>query len=200
MNAAVRHRRALLAAGIAALAAVGCGTPGPPPRLVRLPADAGEASTVAPAAAAVWELAAEVRLPAYLDRETLVVAHSGAAMELLEGIRWAEPLRDAVPRLLRSDLERLRGADRVWLAPLPEPLRAARRLRVELLACHADVAGRVLLLDARWTLADPAGVRPPQAATARLRLPLPGTDAEAIVRAHRTALWQLAERIAASEG
>ncbi|MCK7494324.1 MAG: PqiC family protein [Comamonadaceae bacterium] len=49
-----------------------------------------------------------VTLPEYLERDAIVVA-SGARLETLDGERWAEPLRDALPRLLRADLEALRG-------------------------------------------------------------------------------------------
>ena len=194
------QRRRLGLAGVLLLA--GCGTAAPPPRLYRLAVNAPGGAASAPAASTpqTWELAAEVSLPEYLDRETLVVAAGDTRLQALAGHRWAEPLRDSVPRLLRHDLALLRGADRIWAAPAPPGVAIDRVLRLELLALHADALRRELSLQARWWLTDPRGRAPPLQASAALQLPVDGEDADAIVRAHRLGLWRLAERIAGSAG
>lgn len=199
----MRHARQaraprLIAATALALVVAACGTPGPPPQLYQLPLAAPGAA--APAAAAttaeVWELASDVRLPAYLDRQTLVQQKGGAGLQLLEGHRWAEPLRDTVPRLLQHDLAQLRGADRVWAAPAPGGVNVAKRLQVEVLSLQADAAQ--VQLQARWQLLDPQGRAAPQLGQAQLQVPVAGAQVDAIVAAHRLLLWQLAQRIAAS--
>ena len=190
----------VLALATAALVTA-CGTPGPAPRLYQLrteaPSGSPAPSTVAvPNAQGVWELASDVRVPAYLDRETLVVLDGTSRLELLEGQRWAEPLRDTLPRLLRHDLALLRGASNVWLAPAPPGVNVNRQLRVEVLSLQASRARGAVLLQARWWFTGDRSA-PPQALTAELQVPVSNiNDGDAIAAAHRLALWQLAERIA----
>jgi len=190
----MRLRCLLLVAG---LALAGCGTPPPPPQLYQLRIEAPPAAVPAPRAGnEVWELATALRLPEYLDRETIVVSSGGAGLQPLDGHRWAEPLRDSVPRLLRHDLGLLRGADKVWPAPAPAGVAVARQLRVELLALQATADRAAVHLSARWWLVDPRGQAAPLLGQADLRVPTAGTGVDAIAGAHRAALWQLAERIA----
>jgi len=115
-------RRHILTAALpaAALLLGACaGSSLPAVQWVRLPAEApGPAAAPAPAAPGVWQLMAPVQLPGHLDRDALLVPQGAAGLQGLGGARWAEPLRDAVPRLLRQDLEREFGAP-VWTAPLP---------------------------------------------------------------------------------
>ena len=199
----MKHGPSTSLALAAALLLSACGTPAPAPRLYQLRTEApvaGTPTTAGRAAAAnvqaVWELASEVRVPAYLDRETLVVLDGTARLELLEGQRWAEPLRDTLPRLLRHDLALLRGASSAWLAPAPAGVSVNRQLRVELLSLQASRARGAVLLQARWWFSGDR-TAPPQALTAELQVPVANlNDGEAIAAAHRLALWQLAERIA----
>jgi uncharacterized lipoprotein YmbA len=189
--------------GLAAMLGLGgCGTPPPPARLVQLrsepPPGAASASTRAATPVVPWELAPDLGLPAYLDRETLVLQHGSAGLALLDGQRWAEPLRDALPRVLRADLARLRGGG-VWLAPAPTGTAVAQRLRVELQALQADASARVVRLSARWWFTGGASATALREQAVELAVPLADVrDGEAIAVAHRLALWQLAERIVAS--
>jgi hypothetical protein len=126
------------------------------------------------------------------------VPRGQAGLQALDGHRWAEPLRDAVPRLLRQDLAALLGEARVWTAPLPAGVAPTRQLRVELLALQATADRGAVSLQARWSLADPAGAAPPWVEAAQFEVPSAGPEPDALVAAHRLALWRLAERIAAS--
>jgi uncharacterized lipoprotein YmbA len=201
-----------VALAVAVLLLAGCGSAPPPDRLLRLPlaavaaTSASASPTVAaapPAAAAAaaaspapepWQLVLPVAVPSYLDTSALLVPDPGAGLAPLPGVRWAEPLRDAVPRLLRHDLAQLRGDAGPWTAPLPPGLVAAR-LRVELLAFEAEPDGGAVRLAARWSIARADGSAL-QAARAELRVPVTGAGPDALVLAHRQALRQLAERIA----
>lgn len=190
-----RRRVVFATAAAAALAAAGCST-SPPAHWYQLPVDPPEPAPPSPATGApVWELSPRLQLPGALDRDALLQLQ-GSELQVMQGHRWAEPLRDALPRLLRHDLERLRGRGSVWLAPLPAGLVAQRQLRVEVLALQADPARSRLRLLARWWLAD--GRTAPFTSEADLAIDLAGASAEAIVAAHRRAVWQLARRIAAS--
>lgn len=145
-----------------------------------------------------WQLIQPIVVPAYLDRETILLPQGTGGLLALSGQRWAEPLRDSVPRLLRHDLATLLGESRVWATPLPAGVLIGRQLRVELLAFEATPDRSAVLLRARWSLADPVGTEPPRAEAVTLTVPSAAPDVASLVAAHRLALWRLAERIAAS--
>ena len=199
----LRRTLALGAAAGAAATLAGCATPSPPTQWYELRLDTPAAPAPAPAspaAAGVWELAPQVRLPGALDRDTLVVARADAGLEPLVGHRWAEPLREAVPRVLLHDLQRLHGADRVWAAPAPAGVAVTRRLRVEILALQADAGRSRVRVAARWWWLD---AERPQAApvlgSADLRVAVADpASIDAVAAALLVALARLAERIAAS--
>lgn len=183
---------------VAMLAALlaGCASPLPPVTWLRLPAEVpgSEVPPTAPVGREVWQLMAPVGLPGHLDRDALLVGTGGASLQPLGGVRWAEPLRDVVPRLLRQDLSRAWGAP-VWAAPLPPGVRPTRQLRVEFSALDVTADGRGVQLQARWSLADAQGATPPQVGEAAFVTPASGADADALAAAHRRAVQQLAQRI-----
>jgi uncharacterized lipoprotein YmbA len=159
----------LLAASLAA-----CGTPPPPAiTLWRLPTTADTAAG-APAV--------QVIVPAYLDRDAILVpaagSSAGAALVPFGEHRWAEPLASGVARVLRHEL-----AGRVATAAGP--------LRVELLAFEATPDRRAVRLVARW-----GGVGRAEGSAA-ISAPASGSAADALVASHRAALTELAARIAA---
>lgn len=148
--------------------------------------------------AGAWQLMLPVRLPAYLDDDRLLLPEGASGLQAQPLQRWAEPLRDAVPRVLLADLSLLRAGGAVWTAPLPAGLAPLRQLRVEVLAFEAAADRSSVQLQARWSLAGLVGGMPPKLNEARIDAPSFGGSAEALVAAHRLALWRLAERIAAT--
>ncbi len=161
---------ATLAAGATAALLAACGTPAPPAiTLWRLPTTADTAAS-APAL--------QVSVPAYLDRDAILVPGAGGALVPLGEHRWAEPLAAGVARVLRHEL-----AGRVAAAAGP--------LRVELLAFEATPDRRAVRLVARWGGAGRAE------GSAAISAPASGSAADALVAAHRAALTELASRIAA---
>ncbi|MCA0244015.1 MAG: PqiC family protein [Proteobacteria bacterium] len=199
MNALPR-RRPLLLALLALPALAGCGQ-SPPVQLYRLRAEPPQPFTPPPPSAERWQLLQPVRLPDYLDREAILLPQGRSGVLALSGHRWAESLRDAVPRLLRQDLALLLGEAQVAGSPLPPGWTPTRLLRVELLALEADAdtagAAQAVRWRARWSVSDPTGQRPPQMQVAELRVPAAGASIDDLVAAHRQALWELARRIAA---
>lgn len=194
-----------LLALLAAATLAGCST-SPPVQLYHLPAAAPQAVPAAAADGEVWQLMAPVRVPDYLDREALLLPQGRTGLRVLPGHRWAETLRDAVPRVLKQDLATLRGESRVWTTPLPPGVAATRQLRVELLAFEAEADRSAVQLQARWTLADAAAgatpstsaATPPATYSTLIRVPADDASVDALVAAHRLALWQLAVRISAT--
>ncbi len=149
-----------------------------------------------PGDGAVWEVARTVGLPGALDRDTLMVASGAASLEPLAGHRWAEPLRESVPRLLAADLALLRGEGLVWRAPAPAGAAPAKRLQVEIVTLMADAQRRSLRLQARWSLGDvrSSGVAP-VLGMADFSVEIADGTVDALAAAHRLALWQLAMRM-----
>lgn len=144
---------------------------------------------------AVWQILA-VQLPSYLDREAVLQPGGRAALTALPAARWAEPLRDAVPRLLLADLARLRGSASVYAGALPPGVSAARQLRVEVQRLDAEAGGQAVVLSARWWLQDPLGREAPSVRELSLRAASASGSADDLVAAHRELLWRLAQAIA----
>lgn len=168
------------------LTLTGCAS-APPPRLYQLRAEPPVAVQRV-ASAQVLQLMA-VRLPEVLELAGLVVPQGLGGVQLLTDHRWAEPLQDAVPRLLLQDLARLLGPQSVWSAPLPAGVVVTQWLRVEITTLQARADRASVQLQARVTL----GARVLMVA---LDAPSAGPEPDALVAAHRLALWRLAEQIA----
>lgn len=164
-----------------------------------LPPGLEAGALVAPASpTGIWALG-PVQIPEYLDRDAIVRPSGLATLNVQPTERWAEPLRDAIPRLLQQDLARLLGSARIWRLPLPPGLTAERQLRVDIQRLDADAGPRPLLvLQARWTWIDPIGRQPPQVREQRIEVPAGDGSTDALVAAHRAALWTLATAITAN--
>jgi len=173
----------------------GCASNVAPPQLYQL-RSAPPAAVVAVPTTEVVQLLLPVALPELLERDALLLPQGQAGVQALAGHRWAEPLRDAVPRLLRQDLALWLGPPGVWTAPLPAGLVVTRQLRVDVLQLLANSERNAVTLQARWTLSDPAGRTPPRVEVTSLTAPSAGADPDALVAAHRLALWKLAGQIA----
>lgn len=202
----INRRRMNIAGLCAAMPLMGggitaCSTTSPPVRWYRLPIElpAGAAPPPPAPAARIWELAPTLPMPELLERDTLLVEEGAAGIRLMHGHRWAEPLRDALPRLLRHDLGLwLPG---LWPTPAPAELQPAGSVQVELLALQGSLPLRQVRAGARWVVT-PGAAAGQGAATralqAEVQVPWTGATAESLVLAQRAALWQLAGHIAAS--
>lgn len=199
------HRRVRTArraaAGLLVLALAACGSRLPDPQLYRLdasvPAGAGPQAAVPPAAAGDWQLLLPVALPDYLDHDGLLLPQGPAQVQRLSRHRWAEPLAEAVPRLLRHDLGRLVGAARLWTSPVPAGVVVRHQVRVELLAFEAAPDQRSVRLAARLVWVDPGTAGAARTQALELQVPNEAGGIDGLVAAHRLALWRLAERIVA---
>lgn len=196
------RRGALLLLGAVALA--GCSTRSTPPRRLYaltgtppLPDDRqpGQDNRA-------WVLSPQVRLPELLDRDELLVGEGSAGLRPLPEARWAEPLRDALPRLLADDLWRLRQPYPVSLgkphAPEGESLRLV--VQVDEWLARPEGGGLLLKLRARWhwlPLQAPAGTTLPAPGSAELSVPS-SAQADALADAYRRSVTLLATRIVAA--
>ena len=152
------------------------------------------------ATAHVWQMMSPVAVPELLERSEILLPEGSAGLRALGAHRWAEPLRDAVPRLLRQDLAALWGESRVWAAPVPAGVPLSRQLRVEILSLQARADLRSVLLQARVTVADISGSTAPRVRTFDIEAPSSSSAPDALVAAHRLALFSLAQQLAAWAG
>lgn len=195
-------RRALLLL-LAATAVSGCATRDAPPRRLfgltgspPLPPDARPGQDDR-----AWVVSPQVALPELLDRDEILVAEGGAGLRPWPEARWAEPLRDALPRVLADDLARLRQPYPVTLAtPANRDVESLRLMvQVDEWLARADGAGLTLRLRARWhwaALKAPPGTALPASGSADLSLPC-AAEADALATAYRRSALQLAARIVA---
>jgi uncharacterized lipoprotein YmbA len=186
-----------LATGCAALFSLaGCAGESTPQRWYRLPRElpAGERVPSAAAANTAWELASTLPIPELLHRETLLVEEGAAGIRLLHGHRWAEPLRDTLPQLLRHDMARL--VPGLWTGTATPNVPAAGQVQVELLALQGSLPRRQVALSARWVVTPASGA--PRAHRADETVPWADGSVESLVIAQRVAMWRLAQRISAS--
>jgi uncharacterized lipoprotein YmbA len=199
------NRRRFAQAGLGGLlAATGCGlaacsSTSAAQRWYRLPSEPPAGETVARAAdasvgGAVWELAAAMPIPELLNRDTLLVEEGAAGIRLLHGHRWAEPLRDTLPQLLRQDLSLF--VPGLWTGTATANGPVAGQVRVELLTLLGSLPRRQVALSARWVVASKDAA--PRAYRSDELVPWADGAVESLVVAQRLALWRLAQRIAAS--
>ena len=179
------------------LGLAGCAGPSaPPPRYYQLRLDA-PVSVPANAAATtgIWQVLSPVRLPEYLERDVLWVPTGQAGLQPLPDHRWAEPLSDAVPRLLLHDLAILRGADHVWGSNVPSGVAVVYALRLEVMELSVTPDRRGVHLRARVTASDPRRQAPPKLIDIDLTARSEGSAPDQLVAAHRLALWTLAQQL-----
>lgn len=193
-----RLRSGIRATSLALLAVLaGCAS-SPPVQYYQLRgAPPAVVQAIKPSATGPWQLA-RVQVPGYLDRDAILVAQGLAGLAPQIGHRWAEPLREAIPRVLLSDLAQMLGQDRVWGLQLPAGVTPKARWQVEILRFEADEARQHVILHARSTYLPDAGM--PSTLVQEFRADTRGTDPDAIVAAHRAALGQLAAAMVQAAG
>jgi len=135
-------------------------------------------------------------LPAYLDRTELVRRVGANEVRLAASDRWAEPLPDAVARVLQQNLTLLLGSERVVVYPWPPGTRIDTRVDLEVLRFEPGTDGGADLT-ARWTVRDATGARPQVARESHVTEPASGGDTAAAVAAMSRALGMLSSEIAA---
>ena len=191
--------RATLLATFAALA--GCAASPPAPPLLYLSSAApglAQAATTDPSGAPArpeWRLVKPIGLPAALDREGVMVTVAPGQWVSWQGLRWAEPLRDALPRVLAADLSAAHGA-RVWTGPSDTAAGPAPALRIDIHDWEAALPQAEVRLHAHWVLSAADGQAPARRGTATVRQPWPVATPQGLVQAQRAALQALAAQVA----
>jgi len=191
-----RLRVPLCALATAALLAA-CGS-SPPVNYyqLRAPLPASAAAADVAADAPILQIGA-VPMPEYLERESMVVPQGQAGLQVLHNDRWAEPLRDAFPRVLGESLvARVPGLD-VWTTPPGSGLKPTWLLRLEVLRFDPDRTMSAVHLNVRATLSMPGdAAATPQVRRFDVSAPVEGTGLDALAAAHGHAVDMLAGEMA----
>jgi uncharacterized lipoprotein YmbA len=184
----MRALTCLALAGIATLA--GCRSPRE--RLYTLSAAEPPATVTAPT---LHVALGPVTIPAAVDRPELVVRYNAVRVVALEQERWAESLREAVPRVLADSitgtLHDVQVTTVTTAAPQPD-----LRVSVDVTRFEA-IAGREVIIEAHWRLRS-ADTKTATEGTSVARVPIRGgsQDYDAIVAAEAAALSEIGVELA----
>ena len=184
-----------ITAGLAVLVLLSaCASP-PPVRYYRLdPMNLEpQATTGQPAVLALGPMS----FPDYLRRPQLVRRGQGAEMTVDEFHRWAEPLDEAVPRVLAVNVSAL-ADDLVVVPGARRPVTPDYRLIATVHRLDTDASGETVML-VQWSISgrDRAAVVPPRTTRYRSRAS-PADDPGAMAEATSDLLAQFSRDIAAA--
>jgi len=132
----------------------------------------------------------QVRLPAYLDRQQIVSRSSDNSVQLAEYDRWAELLKDSVPRIIAANLAAMLPGDRVLLYPLNTLDKPDCKVTIDIQRFDGAVGG-VAVLEAEWSLSCGKERMP-----VHLTQPVEGAGYDALAQAQSQLLRALCETIA----
>jgi len=183
----------MLVAGIVLLLA-GCGS-SPPVRFYSLqPLDLDYQADTNDA---VVMYLGPLRVPEYVARTQIVTRGDGAEMIVDDYHRWAEPLDDAIPRIVAVNVDNLVDGVIVVAFPSGNLVEADYRLQGSIVRFDADAAGRALLI-VQWSIATPGGdlLVPPRRSRYEARVLRTG-DPGAVATALNDTVAQFSRAIAA---
>jgi uncharacterized lipoprotein YmbA len=140
------------------------------------------------------------RMPEYLNRSQMVTRGSGAELIVDDVNRWAEPLDDAIHRILASNLDRMLGSVVVVAYPSSALLEIDYRLVGRIGRFNAGEDGLVVL-EVQWGAADTDGnmLMAPTRSRYESQATVPG-DPAAVVQAMSDALEQFSRDMASDIG
>jgi len=187
-----------LLAGLFLLLSVSCART-PPPQLYLLNAAAPPSALTAVRQAVAVETfgIGPVILPEYLDRPQLVTRVTENRLEASDIHRWAEPLKEGVPRMLRENLSRILAPTRILVHPWQHGEGPSLRLRLEIQRFEAG-PDEAMHLMAIWTIVDGNGRVAVAQQRSEIRIALEIQDYEARAAAASEALTRLGREIAAT--
>ena len=136
-----------------------------------------------------------VELPAYLDRPQIVTRLGATTLDLSEFHRWAEPLKDNIPRILAENLSNLLATDYIATYPWPRSTSIAYQVRVDLIHFEGTF-GEQSVLKARWYILDAKRDQELMRSTSNISVPAETTDYATMVTAMSQTLETLSRDIA----
>lgn len=172
----------------------GCGT-SPPPEFYMLSSSAS--STQKQPSQATYKVAVgPVSLPAIVDRPQIVLNSGPNRVSLVEQSRWAEPLKESIPRVMANDIAQLLPDAYVSSYPEVALLYPDYRVLVDIQRFES-AQGEAVTLDLIWSV---TAERDGKHKTGRtfVREPVQEPGYPALVAAHGRALSSASRDIAAA--
>ena len=140
-----------------------------------------------------------VELPPYVDRPQIVTRSGDNRLHLAEYDRWAEPLKQGMPRVLAENLSTVVGTDRIVLFPWKASQTPDYQIVIVVTRFDSTVVGAAVL-NARWSILR-RGERPkPLTRQSAIHRDAASQSYEAIVAAQSWTVAKLSEEIAAAIG
>ena len=127
-----------------------------------------------------------VTLPEIVDRPQLVVRVGANQVVLLDDHRWAEPLRDGIPRVVAENLAQLLGARQVVSYLNNVSFDPEYRVLLDIQRFES-MPGQTVTIDALWTVRPASGGEPKRGRSAA-REQTGGDGYDALVTAYGRAL------------
>lgn len=138
-----------------------------------------------------------VTLPDAVDRPQLVVRQSATRLVALEQERWAEPLREAVPRVLAESIARRLRSASVTTSTSGVSIVPDVRIAVEVRRLEA-IPGEAVIVEAHWWLRSGAERTAREGSSvARVRVEGRRNDYESLVAAEAAAFATIGVDLAA---
>lgn len=134
-----------------------------------------------------------VTIPEVVNRPQLVVRQAPNRVAVLESHRWAEPLKDELPRLMAEDVGRLLGSSRVFAYGQNSGASAQYRVLVDIIRLEA-AARESVTLEASWVVRGAGSYR--REGRARVREQVTGSGYEAVAAALSRAVAGVSAEIA----
>ena len=184
-------RTLALLAGIALLA--GCGS-SPPTSFYTLASHDGARSSLNKANYSV--VVGPVSVPDLVDRPQMVLRSSGNQVKVEEFVRWAEPLKSEIPRIIAANLAQTLGDARVSVYPQTPELNPDFKIWIDVLRFDS-IVGDSAIIEVLWT------VRPAKGGEEKVGRSLiseatGGAGYDALVAAHARGLAAVSKEIAAA--
>ncbi|QWV95277.1 PqiC family protein [Geomonas oryzisoli] len=136
-----------------------------------------------------------VTIPELVNRPQLVVRLTPNRVDVLEQHRWAEPLKNEIPRLLAQDLAPLLGSGRVFTYDQVSGAAARYRVLVDIVRLEA-IPGDSVVVEAGWVVRGAANAR--REGRIEVREKVAGSDYDAVTAALSRALAAVSAEVAKS--
>lgn len=138
-----------------------------------------------------------VKIAEYLNRPQMISRIRANEIQVQEFHRWAEPLKDSLPRVLAQNISWLLTSDLVFAFPWSSSVKPDYQVTVDVLRLDGRPGGDVWL-EALWTLYDGNRTVLQESRRASFTVTSTAPDFEQLVDAHNQLLFLLSLRISAT--
>jgi hypothetical protein len=136
-----------------------------------------------------------VKLPAYLDRNEVVMRAAENRLEMTKNDRWGEPLEKNFTRVLTRDLSSQLGTQQIVAYPWYATTKIDMQVEVEVYRFEADAQGTAKL-SAKWTIRNGDGSKILYTAESNFSQPAKMGDTTEVVAALSRDVGELSSEIA----